>query len=147
MGDHQVLFKYINQLIKQPGAKGRHNLIIPLKRRYASMRDLNINGSKLIPNSSFCPRRVGIIPYTIRRGGPYFCLGIDRRYGSLTDFGGGFKKTDITPVKGALREFSEETLGSFGDITNNIDSSLAVFDRAMLIIFVKVDCNPFQINT
>jgi len=46
-----------------------------------------------------------------------------------------------------LREFSEETLGSFGDITNNIDSSLAVFDRAMLIIFVKVDCNPFQINT
>lgn len=143
--DNQQLFCYISHLIKRPIVRGRSSVGISHKKRFAPVNELQTISKHLI--EEFNPRRVGIIPYTIRRGGPYFCLGRDRRYQSLTDFGGGLKRSDVTPIKGALREFDEETLGAFGDISDYIKSALAVFDKSMLILFVRIDCNPLLINT
>lgn len=143
--NNQELFQYISRLIKYPVVRGRASVSIVHKKRFAPVCELRTKSKHLI--SDFNPRRVGIIPYTIRRGGPFFCLGRDRRYQSLTDFGGGLKKSDITPINGALREFDEETLGVFGDIRSYIRDALAVFDKSILIIFVRIDCNPYMINS
>ena len=88
------------------------------------------------------PRRAGVIPYTIRDQRLYFLLGIDRRTRELTDFGGGVKITE-TMVKGALREFDEESCKMFGNsITEeHLTESPAVtnHDRNIAIFFVNID--------
>lgn len=59
--------------------------------------------------------RAGVIPYTIVNNQVFLCLGVDRRTQELTDFGGGVKPSDPSPVVGGLREWREESKGVFGE--------------------------------
>ena len=84
--------------------------------------------------------RAGIIPYYIQDGMIYFCLAKDTNFKNLTDFGGGVKQTDLDPVHAALREFHQESLAIFGELTiENIQSSFVIFNYDMLIIFHRVE--------
>lgn len=88
------------------------------------------------------PARAGIIPYIYRNGQLYFCLGVDRGSGDLTDFGGGVKATE-NAIQGAIREFQEETLGVFGDLdTTRLLHSTWVSTPQMLILFAEIHTDP-----
>jgi len=99
------------------------------------------------------PKRAGGIIYTEYGGATFFGLGIDSKSHDITDFGGGMlyticKPNSTTPidrdvVHGALREFREETLGIFEDITvSDVESCPVIYDSANLIIFIRMDVNP-----
>lgn len=123
----------------------------PTKPSYASLRKKYAqnkpkrNDSRVIRSSvdhllnmSILPQRGGVIPYTINNNQIYFCFGIDTKSGQLTDFGGGIAYSkDNNAVSGALREFREETLCSFGDTTlNDIHYCPVIYDRFNLVIFL-----------
>ena len=89
-------------------------------------------------------RRAGVIIYTIENGTMYFGLGLDSRSHDLTDFGGGVVyKTDYNVIRGALREFEEETLGIFESLSfEDIKHCLVMHDDNNLIIFMHINMNP-----
>ena len=93
-----------------------------------------------------CPTRAGIIVYTNEPNAPkgsrlQFWLGDDSKSGDLTDFGGGVSyRKDGSALKGALREFNEESHGVFGEFTpEQLQDCMAIYNRSMLIIFLRID--------
>ena len=59
----------------------------------------------------------GVLPYTIQSGEVFFLLGKDTRDGLLSDYGGKCEPEDRgIPLKTAIREFNEESLGMFGSV-------------------------------
>ena len=91
--------------------------------------------------------RAGIIPYFVKDNKKYFGLGVDNKYGSLTDFGGGVKITFENVIEGAIREFKEETLNVFPNISSSmIKNGIAVYNDHVVIIFVKFSLNYFHID-
>jgi hypothetical protein len=93
------------------------------------------------------PRRAGVIIYTTVNGSIYFGLGLDARSHDLTDFGGTvIYKIDRNVINGALREFQEETLEIFEQITyDDIKKFPVIYDENNLIIFVHLNVNPDDI--
>lgn len=91
-----------------------------------------------------CPQRAGIIIYTTVGESTYIGLGLDSRTHDLTDFGGGvIYKTDVNVVRGALREFDEETLSIFETIAHDsIKHCPVIYDNNNLIIFVRINTHP-----
>jgi len=99
-------------------------------------------------NSQIRCRRGGVIVYTHFNGTVYFSFGIDAKTHDLTDFGGGIGHRDASPISGALREFSEETLGIFGTVTvDQIGTCPVIYDLNNLIIFLRFDLNPEEVST
>lgn len=90
------------------------------------------------------PQRAGVILYTVVNGATYFGLGLDARTHDLTDFGGGvIYKTDQNVIRGALREFDEETLQIFNPVTlDEIKQCPVIYDENNLIIFIHVNVDP-----
>lgn len=99
------------------------------------------------PVVSMKPRRAGIIPFAVHPETKklWFCLAKDSRSLELGDFGGGVKCYE-TPFSGAVREFNEETLGSFGldyqYISKNSQFEIKSKNKSASIFFVKV---PWEI--
>ena len=93
------------------------------------------------------PQRAGVIIYTIHNNNIYFGLGLDSKSHDLTDFGGGVSyKKDCNAVRGALREFKEETLSIFENITEeNIQNCPVLYDNNNLIIFIHIAINPDEV--
>lgn len=101
--------------------------------------------------------RAGVIPYTVTPIGVFFCLGQDRKSSDLTDFGGGVKVEDTSPIDTAIREFREESKDSFHpncyDPTTYNDCLCLIRsthfrddkDQHMLIIFKAV--SPEQLTS
>lgn len=90
-------------------------------------------------------KRCGVIPYTKYKNSIWFGLGIDRRSGDVTDFGGSFEyKKDRDCIDAALREFSEESLNVFGIVERHlIYNNIIAFDDENLIIFIPIEIDPF----
>ena len=90
------------------------------------------------------PQRAGVIIYTVVEGATYFGLGLDSRTHDLTDFGGGvIYKKDHNVIKGALREFEEETLQIFEKIIpDDIKKCPVIYDEQNLIIFIHMEIDP-----
>jgi hypothetical protein len=87
--------------------------------------------------------RAGIIPYTVVENEKYFCLGRDRKSKDLTDFGGGNEPGDKDHLDTAIREFIEESLHIFQPPTrDDLEKSVCVCFKTMIIFFVKVNCCP-----
>ena len=86
--------------------------------------------------------RAGVIPYVAVNGNLHFLLGRDVQSGDLTDFGGGVKKGE-TAMRGAIREFKEETHWIFDEqvyAEKNFEKSVAVTDyNYMTIFFVRIE--------
>jgi len=94
------------------------------------------------------PSRAGIIIYSKFQDKVLFCVGVDRKSKELTDFGGGVSyKLDKDALTGAIREFTEESLGVFGGLKpEELQECIAVYTQIMLIIFVPMICNPLEAN-
>lgn len=90
------------------------------------------------------PLRAGVIVYTVHRDKLLFCMGVDRKTSEITDFGGGVSyKRDKTTTAGALREFTEESLGVFGKFyPSSLDDCVVVYNNNMAIFFLPLICNP-----
>ena len=71
---------------------------------------------------------------------PLFCLGKDALSNDFTDFGGKLCKLDNgNPLKCALREFEEESLGVFGEFgMNDVLEDYCVYSDTSLIVFIKI---------
>jgi hypothetical protein len=95
-----------------------------------------------------CPRRAGVIIYTVVGESTYFGVGLDSRTHDLTDFGGGVcYKTDHNVIKGALREFDEETLSIFEPITlEKIKHCPTIYDNNNLIVFIHMQIDPDTVS-
>lgn len=82
-------------------------------------------------------KRAGIIPYIVKDG-IYFLMGVDKRTGQFSDFGGGIKNGE-TPILAGIRELYEETkqLIKEDDLE---EIKVGIFDRpnATCIIFCKI---------
>lgn len=91
------------------------------------------------------PRRAGIIPFSLHpvTKNLWFCLAKDSKTLELGDFGGGVKCYE-SPIKGAVREFTEETLGVFGYDYDYIasHSQFVIKRKNASIFFVRV---PWEI--
>lgn len=113
------------------GKQSRHSPVIK-----TIVQNLNLECVK--------PQRAGVIIYTIINGSTYFGLGLDSRTHDLTDFGGGvIYKTDGDVIKGALREFFEETLEIFDPISpQDIRQCPVIYDDNNLIVFVHMNVDP-----
>lgn len=108
---------------------------------------------KMIPREKQGKHRVGVIPYVVINNKLMVCLGIDTNSGDLTDFGGGLKKADRTVLKGAFREFKEESGDYFKDFTDftrlssrNLDERISLHNSFMnmSIIFLPVPRDYFS---
>jgi len=98
--------------------------------------------------SKLRPARAGVIPYIIKDSKVLFAFGLDAQFRELTDFGGGVSyKRDKTAVVGALREFSEESLGVFRDLEpKDVENCFVMYNINMMIIFLPVDVDPKDKN-
>ena len=91
-------------------------------------------------------KRAGIVLYITsvykNRKEVHFCLGYDKKYSEICDFGGR-KNMKETIINCALREFSEETHRVFNikKIYRKLENSICVFDNDMIIFFVNVLLN------
>jgi len=94
------------------------------------------------------PQRAGVIMYTVINGCIYFGLGLDSRTHDLTDFGGGVVyKYDSNCIKGALREFNEETLSIFEPLSFlDVCQCPVLYDNRNLIIFLHIKLDPDLIS-
>lgn len=95
--------------------------------------------------SSYHPSRGGAIPLILHSDGRIlFGLGVDSTYNQLTDFSGGisYHRKEEDFIEGSLREFHEETLGIFGDISSEeIQDCLVLHNSSMMLILL-----PFEIT-
>lgn len=81
--------------------------------------------------------RAGVIPFKRKNGTLFFAFGMDMRTSDLTDFGGHVEQNE-TPLKAALREYSEESLDAFGIITeDDVKNSILIEDRSNIEIFYE----------
>lgn len=88
-------------------------------------------------------KRAGIVVYTWKRSRCYFGLGIDKRSGDISDFGGYRKRTDLNCLVTALREFEEESLGIYGEFTTEqLEQCYGLCDDITLMIFLRVNIDP-----
>lgn len=94
------------------------------------------------------PQRAGVIIYTIYNNQMYFGLGVDTVSGEMTDFAGGISyKIDKNVIHGALREFQEESLDVFGQLTpDDVMDSVAIYNNNNLIIFKLIMIDPDKIR-
>jgi hypothetical protein len=96
--------------------------------------------------------RAGVIPYVVIDNHIFFCLGVDKKSRDLTDFAGGIRESDSSPLAGAIREFREESKDVFGEENYREEAyidSLCLIKRIpfkdrndsyhMMIIFHEVD--------
>lgn len=89
------------------------------------------------------PQRAGVIMYTKYLDQVYFGIGVDTLSGEYTDFGGGISykdKKDKNVVLGALREYEEETLGIFGNLTyEDVQDCTVIYNHQNLILFRYIE--------
>jgi hypothetical protein len=126
----------INNLSEKDLDEG-YMLNFPYMNLYFSCKSYTDN----IPDSKRF-NRAGIIPYTVIDNKKFFCLGIDAMYGTLTDFGGGVKRSENF-VEAACRELEEESLGIFNFTTKELmekvrKNSTTIYDSYTAIIFLNV---------
>lgn len=71
-------------------------------------------------------RYAGVLPYALHKGVKYYLVGKEHLQegwdgsGKWSDFGG--DPEDETPLMGAAREFYEETMGFFGNLSETVTS-------------------------
>lgn len=93
----------------------------------------------------FHSERGGVILITDHNQRTNYGLGTDRLTNELTDFGGKIHSFENSIV-GALREFTEETLGIFETPTlDEIQNCIVIHNEYMLIIFIRVEMDPVDI--
>lgn len=99
-------------------------------------------------DSDYC--RAGVIPFCFKNNVLWFCFGVDKRTGELTDFGGGTKKWE-TPLEGAARELFEESSGLFNEYSNRpelnpLNSTICISRNEMTLIFMPVSNSYMNIK-
>jgi hypothetical protein len=67
----------------------------------------------------------------------YYCMGVDAKYGTLTDFGGTVKRGENV-IHAALRELKEETLGLIKYKQEDLCNNVVVYNNEVCIIFVPI---------
>lgn len=127
------------------------------KVKYFKKRSVNVALVEEVDWETVRPLRAGAIIYTFFEGQLMFALGVDSKSQELTDFSGGVQyRRDRNAVTGGLRELQEESLGAFGNISQEeIKKSIVVYSedsipegrkdiRGMMIMFIYRPIDIFQ---
>lgn len=153
-----MIFKNIfNHLIMANAAnwrsKSNKNL---LTENWKSFKDKNYyivtvtNVNEVLKNDIIRPQRGGVIMYGKYEDEIYFGLAKDSKTHELTDFGGGIKyKNDGNSIVGALREFNEESLKIFEEISpNEIGNVTVIYGKNDILVFLPIqNLDPIDINS
>jgi len=93
-------------------------------------------------------RRAGVIVYTVYEKKLLFALGIDNDSGDICDFGGKYDgRLDYDGLDTAIREFTEESLSSFGIFDReSLKNCACSFNGTNLMIFLPLDVIPQKID-
>lgn len=91
-----------------------------MQRTLPRVKDINWSDPRYI--------RAGIIPVIQQGGVKFYGFGVENVIGSIGDFGGHREKIDRDALDGALREYREEGLNVFGDITREMVQNYFVLD-------------------
>jgi len=92
-------------------------------------------------------RRAGVVVYSVIGDEIYFGLGVDSKHSEITDFGGSVENRDKDAIDGAIREFREESLNAFGNLTRSMISNCFVMhDASTLIVFVHLSIDPQEVS-
>lgn len=84
--------------------------------------------------------RAGIVPYCNLKGIRFYCFGVEDGVGALADFGGQVDPADNDLLDTAIREFSEETLNVFGELTReSLQDCQCFITNSTLEIFYEVN--------
>ncbi len=92
-------------------------------------------------------KRSGFIIYSVVDDKIIYGMGIDSNSGEITDFGGGVESDDKNVICAGLREFTEETLLSFG-ILDEKDTSefFSIYSDSVMITFAHLDFNMDEVT-
>lgn len=91
-------------------------------------------------------QRAGIVPYKKECDRLIFVLGIDRKSGDVSNFGGSIRD-DEECVKGAMREFMEESHECFGVFNaNSLENCITIYNDTEIIIFLCSEWEDKDIN-
>jgi hypothetical protein len=96
-------------------------------------------------------QRAGVIPFVVEDDEIYYCMGVDAKYGELTDFGGCIGDRE-SALDAALRELEEESLGVFNfrdSCTKEIiqKTSVAIYNDIGVVVYFVPICANRQIIT
>lgn len=72
--------------------------------------------------------RAGIIPFTIQGGVKFYAFGVEDGVAAIGDFGGHFNVGEADILDTAIREYQEEALNVFGELTRNMLYDCYVLD-------------------
>lgn len=108
--------------------------------RKTRLEDCNFSwrAREVLPELSTQQRAGIIITSLVKDVGLTFFLGVDRRYGEITDFGGKIQATENV-FQAALREFNEESYFLFSGLISeeNLLESPIVYDPTVAIFLVN----------
>jgi hypothetical protein len=99
------------------------------------VRDIDWNDPKYI--------RAGVIPVTLQNNIIFFGFGVDSSVASLGDFGGHRELKDKDALDAAIREYREESLNVFGEITRDKVQNYYVLDGIDTIEILFPVNSPF----
>jgi hypothetical protein len=88
-----------------------------------SPRQANFNPSKRVKDIDWNDRkyiRAGIIPVIEHKGIKFFGFGVENGVAAIGDFGGHREKIDRDALDAAIREYREEALNVFGELTRDM---------------------------
>jgi hypothetical protein len=92
-------------------------------------------------------KRAGIIPYKITEGTVQFAFGVDRESGDISNFGGSLRPPE-NAIDAAIREFEEESLGVFEQLSRSkVESSCVLYSPREIMIFIKSDWEDDVLQT
>ena len=84
------------------------------------VRDINWSDRKY--------KRAGFIPVTEKDGTTFFAFGVENGVAAIGDFGGHIEPDDRDALDAAIREYQEEALNVFGELTRDILQDCYVLD-------------------
>lgn len=91
-----------------------------MQRSLPRVRDMSWNNRKYI--------RAGIIPMIEQNGVRFFAFGVENGVAAIGDFGGHVERHDRDALDAAIREYREESLNVFGEITREMLQDCYVLD-------------------
>ena len=132
-GSVKILRRETKKLEIMPIVNHKPNLIKSVEEKYSIK--INDRSKNVVDNV--------ILDITKPETNRFFCFGVDSKYHTLTDFGGGIKyKLDGDPVLGALRELREESLGLFDFSKDSVQNCCCIYNNDILIIFIRILIDP-----
>jgi len=108
--------------------------------------DVTVSRFSDIDWNTYKPARIGVLPYIVSGGHPYWIFGVDNEHNELATFSGGarYKSGDNDALSALRREWKEETLNIFGPLDYIPDECVVMYYKCeMCLVLIRFDIQDF----